>query len=68
MQTVTTTRAALEVVLLSWTCEEQRAGRLGDDVTAASVASAMIAKLWPMLEADERRRVMKAHGLAGSQR
>lgn len=66
MQTITTTRAALEVVLLTWAYEEQRAGRLGDDVTPSAVAAAMISKLWPMLEADQRRRVMKAHGLAGS--
>lgn len=68
MQQVTTTRAGLEVVLLEWAFEEQRAGRLGDDVPPAAVASAMIAKLWPMLEADQRRRVMAAHGLAGSAR
>lgn len=68
MQEVTTTRAALEVVLIEWAFEEQRAGRLGDDVTPGAVASAMIAKLWPMLEADQRRRIMRAHGLAGSVR
>lgn len=68
MQTVTINRPALEVVLLQWAHEEQRAGRLGDDVTPGAVAAAMISKLWPMLEADQRRRVMNAHGLAGSQR
>ncbi len=68
MQEITTTRAALEVVLLEWAFEEQRAGRLGDDVPPAAVASAMIAKLWPMLEADQRRRIMRAHGLEGSVR
>lgn len=65
METVTITKASLEVVLLSWAFEQQRAGKLGDDVPPAAIASSMVSALWPMLQADERRRIFRVHGLAG---